>query len=93
VLERLAMSSTGAAINAELMIQCQRGDYRLRELPVEHYPRCHGAPTGAALKVIAKAFRELRPLWKYRGRTESAPLLPGQAVLRTDTATSLREVV
>lgn len=93
VLQRLVMTSTGAAINAELMIQCQRGDYRIRELPVEHYTRCHGAPTGAAFKVIAKAFRELKPLWKYRTRTEPAPLLTERAVLTTDTATSLREVV
>ena len=38
--------------------------HRICEVPVRHYPRTAGAPTGANLKVIRKAFRELWDLRK-----------------------------
>lgn len=66
VVERLQLTATGACINAEMLVQCVRGGLKFREVPVTHYPRYHGAPTGANLKVIARAFRELPLLWKYR---------------------------
>src|SRR5262245_24110186 len=73
VIDRLTLTATGAAINAEIMAQCARGRARVIELPVRHFPRYHGAPTGAALRVIARAFRELPRMWKYR--TGPAPKL------------------
>jgi glycosyltransferase involved in cell wall biosynthesis len=73
LLDRLHLTATGAAINAEIMAQCARGRARIAELPVRHFPRYHGAPTGAALRVIARAFRELPRMWKYR--TGPAPRL------------------
>jgi hypothetical protein len=78
LVERLHLTSSGAAINAEILVQCFRGGVRLCELPVAHYPRCHGAPTGAAFRVILRAFRELPQLWKYR-RPVAGPLLPAVA--------------
>jgi hypothetical protein len=66
VLERLSLTSTGAAINAEMLTQFVHGGLTIRETPVTHYPRYQGAPTGAAFHVILKAFRELPGLWKYR---------------------------
>jgi Glycosyl transferase family 2 len=79
VVERLELTSTGAAINAEIMTQCTGAGCRILELPVCHYPRYHGSPTGGALSVIAKAFRELPRLRKYRtaaavARTDAEPL-------------------
>jgi hypothetical protein len=50
---------------------------RVAEVPVAHYPRYHGAPTGASLKVIARAFRELPQLWKYRRPLAVAALSTG----------------
>ncbi|OAI40713.1 hypothetical protein AYO40_04470 [Planctomycetaceae bacterium SCGC AG-212-D15] len=73
VLDRLKLTSTGATINAEMMAQCMRGGARMVEIPVNHYPRYAGAPTGAALKVIARAFRELPSLLRYR--FDRTPLL------------------
>jgi hypothetical protein len=73
IIDRLSLTATGAAINAEILVQCTRAGLRIGELPVSHYPRCHGAPTGAALRVIWRAFRELPQLWKYRSL---APLIP-----------------
>jgi glycosyltransferase involved in cell wall biosynthesis len=68
VLEEIEMTSNGAAINAQILAQVFQKRLRIREVPVGHYPRYHGAPTGARFKVILKAFRELPQLWKYRSR-------------------------
>lgn len=59
VVERLRLTASGACINAELMCQCQRAGFRFDEVPVEHYLRKGGRPTGSNIKVIARAFREL----------------------------------
>jgi hypothetical protein len=66
VVEQLQLTSTGAGINAEILVQCVRGGLRMTEVPVAHYPRSQGTPTGAAFRVILRAFRELPRLWKYR---------------------------
>jgi hypothetical protein len=71
VVEALHLTATGAAINAEILVQCIRRGYRIAEVPVAHYPRAHGRQTGAALRVIARAFRELPQLWKYRTASPS----------------------
>jgi hypothetical protein len=75
IVDRLCLKSTGAAINAEILVQCVRGGVRMCEVPVNHYPRTAGAPTGAALKVILRAFRELPRLWKYRTATMALNLV------------------
>lgn len=66
VVDRLELTATGAAINAQILAQCVHAGMRIAEIPVSHYAREKGAPTGAALRVIARAFRELPPLWKHR---------------------------
>jgi hypothetical protein len=72
VLERIQLTATGAAINAEILVQCTQSQLRSCEIPVSHFPRCAGAPTGAAFKVILRAFRELPQLWKYQGKPMAA---------------------
>jgi Glycosyl transferase family 2 len=66
VVDRLRLSSEGACISAEIMAQCVRGGVSIGEVPVNHYPRSAGKATGANLKVVAKAFRELPVVWQYR---------------------------
>jgi hypothetical protein len=66
VIERLSLTATGAAINAEILAQCRQMNLKFCQIPVSHFPRYAGAPSGAALKVIMRAFRELPQLWKYR---------------------------
>jgi len=92
ILDKLNLSATGAAINAEIMVQVLNGGIRVKEVPVNHYPRYAGAPTGAAFKVIAKAFRELPRLWKYRFKanpflnheaSEAAPAKLSEALTAT----------
>jgi len=82
VIDGLELTSTGAAINAEILSQCVRAGLRMCETPVMHYPRFQGTPTGAALRVIIRAFRELPRLYCQRvGRApalERVPVMNGR---------------
>ncbi len=66
VVEQFQLTSQGACISAEMVVQCVRGGLSISQVPVNHHPRYHGAATGANLKVVAKAFRELPTLMRYR---------------------------
>lgn len=67
-LEQIKMDSNGASINAEIMTQCAAKGLSICELPVRHYPCYFGEQTGANLRVILKAFRELPRLLRTRKR-------------------------
>lgn len=62
----------GATFSAELLVKSRRLGFRVRELPVEHFPRTSGSATGARPAVIARAFRELFALWWNVDRQLSA---------------------
>lgn len=82
VVARLRLTAAGAGINAEILAQCLHSGLKVGEVPVAHYPRSHGTPTGAALRVICRAFRELPGLWKYRNGSplpEGVVPAPGRA--------------
>jgi len=70
----LSLTSRGACISAEILVQCVRNRLKIAQVGVDHYPRSHGAPTGAALKVIVRAFGELPRLMKYRWSRNGRPL-------------------
>lgn len=53
------MQSGGAMISAELLIRLIRNGANVKEVPVRHFPRKAGSPTGAKPSVILRAFREL----------------------------------
>lgn len=57
------IKSGGALFSAEFLIRLIRGGYRIKEMPVSHYPRLYGEQTGANLGVILRMFREC---WKFR---------------------------
>jgi glycosyltransferase involved in cell wall biosynthesis len=70
VFERVQIRSVGAMVNTEILSQAFRFGMRITEVEVTHYPREHGQPSGAKLRVILKAFRELfRMWWKLRNIT------------------------
>lgn len=54
--------SEGAMINTEMLVKLKRRDTRWVEVPVTHYPRLGGKATGANIRVIIKAFKELMRL-------------------------------
>lgn len=51
--------SEGAMINTEMLVKLKRRKVSWVEVPVTHYARVGGKATGANLKVIIKAFKEL----------------------------------
>ncbi len=59
----LPLKTRGATMSAELLIRLQRKGIAWKEVPVSHFPRSYGSPTGAKLSVICRAFRELFGLY------------------------------
>ena len=59
VLERVTIVSDGAMIDTEFLAGARARGFRIAGVPVTHLPRVAGEATGANLKVIAKAFRDL----------------------------------
>ncbi|HLF26979.1 MAG TPA: glycosyltransferase family 2 protein [Anaerolineae bacterium] len=59
VLDRIHIESNGAMIDTEMLAELRARGYKIAEAPVTHLPRLAGSPTGANLKVIVRAFRDL----------------------------------
>jgi hypothetical protein len=53
------VQAQGAMVNTELLVKMERMGVRIEQVPVQHFPRSHGAATGANLRVILRAFQEL----------------------------------
>jgi glycosyltransferase involved in cell wall biosynthesis len=75
LLDHVHIESNGAMIDTEFLAGARARGYKIADVPVTHLPRQAGHPTGANLKVILKAFRDLvrfrlrlwRELAKERG--------------------------
>jgi glycosyltransferase involved in cell wall biosynthesis len=59
VFDSIQIRSVGAMVNTEIFCQAHTFDMTVKEVPVSHFPRKHGKPTGGNIAVIIKAFREL----------------------------------
>ena len=59
VFDGMEMLSTGALIDTEILARAARKGCRITQVGVRHYPRIAGRATGANLKVIVRAFKEL----------------------------------
>ncbi|MGN6475401.1 MAG: glycosyltransferase family 2 protein [Mycobacteriales bacterium] len=77
VFDGLELNSVGAMVNTELMVKLGRSGYRVVEVGVQHFPRTAGTPQGASLKVILRAFSELRRMHSYLSTLELAHLPEG----------------
>jgi len=64
IFDKIEMSSTGALIDAEILARAARKGYRITQKGVHHYPRTAGTQSGASLRVILRAFKELIKLQK-----------------------------
>jgi glycosyltransferase involved in cell wall biosynthesis len=71
VWQRVRVHSGGATFSAEFLIKARRCGYRVIEVPVTHYPRTAGKPTGGNPRVIARAFRDL--FWLRRNLEPCPP--------------------
>lgn len=76
VLDRIHVESNGAMIDTEMLAEIRARGYRIAEVPVTHLPRTAGSPTGANLKVVLRAFRDLfrfrLRLWRELGEERRA---------------------
>lgn len=73
-IDEIEMHSTGALIDTEMLAKARRLGYTIGQMGVHHYPRTAGQQTGANLKVILRAFRELFKLYsqiRATGRTRT----------------------
>jgi glycosyltransferase involved in cell wall biosynthesis len=68
IFDNIELSSTGALIDAEILARAARKGYSITQKGVHHYPRTAGAQTGASLRVILRAFKEL---FKLQSRIRS----------------------
>jgi glycosyltransferase involved in cell wall biosynthesis len=59
ILDHVKITSDGALIDTEFLFKARERGYRIAEVPVTHLPRVAGEATGANVKVILKAFRDL----------------------------------
>ncbi|HEY7349230.1 MAG TPA: glycosyltransferase family 2 protein [Ktedonobacterales bacterium] len=62
LVRRANVQAQGAMVNTEMLVKLHRLGYRWVEVPIQHYPRQGGKATGANLRVILRAFRELLKL-------------------------------
>jgi glycosyltransferase involved in cell wall biosynthesis len=68
-LEGIEPEADGAMVSTELLARICRRGHRIVEVPVDHFPRRAGAPSGGNPRVVARAFTEL---FRLRRRLRSA---------------------
>jgi len=69
LFDEIEMKSEGALIDAEILARAKRLGYRIGQAGVHHYPRVAGEQSGANLRVILRAFKELFKLHGHIRRT------------------------
>lgn len=63
VFENIGVESVGAFVNSEILARARAAGFRVKEVPVSHFPRKFGVQTGARLRVIGRAWMELGRLY------------------------------
>jgi glycosyltransferase involved in cell wall biosynthesis len=59
LFDKIEIVSDGALVDAEVLIKARKLGYRVGQIGVHHYPRTTGTQTGANLRVILRAFKEI----------------------------------
>jgi glycosyltransferase involved in cell wall biosynthesis len=59
VFEEIELESSGAMISTEMLVKIKDKGFKLQEVGVLHSPRVAGKQTGANLRVVLRAFKEL----------------------------------
>ncbi|MBU0617713.1 MAG: glycosyltransferase family 2 protein [Planctomycetes bacterium] len=73
-IDSIEMHSMGALIDTEMLAKARNRGLSIGQTGVHHYPRLAGEQSGASIRVILRAFRELfklRKQIKNEGRTTS----------------------
>lgn len=88
-LQRYPLETRGAMINAELLYKLKRADCSIREVGVRHLPRQGGRATGANLRVIGRAFRELFLSTRKWRREELYAISTSEQYLRKESTNTM----
>lgn len=64
IVDQSEFKAAGAMISTELLARARKMGYVFKEVGVHHYPRTAGRQTGANIKVIMRAFKELFTLYR-----------------------------
>ena len=72
VLKGINLESPGALINTEILAKAKAQGRTLTQVGVNHYPRLEGEQSGASVKVVIRAFKEIIRLW-WRMRSYVPP--------------------
>ena len=90
LFDEIKIVSTGALIDTEILARAKRLGYRIVQTGVHHYPRQAGQQTGANLKVICRAFKELFTLTpEIKRTTRRSAVIP----LHAHSGTVVREIL
>lgn len=68
LLSSVSMASDGAMIDTELLAGARARGFNIVEEPLTHLPRMAGEATGADIRVIVRAFRDLVRFWWRLGQ-------------------------
>ncbi len=71
VLADLHLTGEAATISPELVAKARRSGARIVELPVSHFPRQHGEPSGARFSVVARSLLDLVGVSVRMGRRKA----------------------
>lgn len=63
VLDRVNLTTDSALLDTQFLVGAKKRGFIIAETPVSHYPRTAGSQTGANLRVIIRAFRDLLRYW------------------------------
>src|SRR3989338_7867982 len=72
IVNKANLESNGALISTELLVRAEKLGYKIKQIPVTHYPRLSGQSSGGNIKVILRAVKEIL-LFRLTGRTISGP--------------------
>lgn len=64
VFDKVKIDAVGAMVNTDMLAQAVNFGFRIKEIPITHYPRLKGKQTGANVRVILRAFKELFRLYR-----------------------------
>src|SRR3989344_1240967 len=70
IVNKANLESNGALISTELLVRAKKLGYKIKQIPVTHYPRLSGQSSGGSIKVILRAVKEIL-LFRLTGRTIS----------------------
>ncbi len=59
VIDAMEIESSSAFIDAEMLVKAKKLGFKIKEVPVQHYPRLHGQASGAKPKVVINTFKDL----------------------------------